>query len=131
MISGLQSRETGFGVRISQMQLDEINDRRRDQTYIDVDAALAIHGQALKKDLKQSPFVVYFELGLNYKGRYWTYNHMAIQFEDCVDCFKVLFPQFDFTFIFDQLQGHAKKLTNGLDAYSMNRGFGGVQPKNA
>jgi hypothetical protein len=113
------------------MQLDEINDRRQDQTYIDVDAALAIHGQALKKDLKQSPFVVYFELGLNYKGRYWTYNHMAIQFEDCVDCFKVLFPQFDFTFIFDQLQGHAKKLTNGLDAYSMNRGFGGVQPKNA
>ena len=85
MISGLQSRETGFGVRISQMQLDEINDRRQDQTYIDVDAALAIHGQALKKDLKQSPFVVYFELGLNDKGRYWTYNHIEIQFEDCVD----------------------------------------------
>jgi hypothetical protein len=128
VISGLQSRETGFGVTISQMQLDEMNDTRHDQTYIDVDAALAIHGQALKKDLKQSPFVVYFELGSNNEG-YWTYNHMAIQFEDCVDCLKVLFPQFDFAFIFDHSQGHAKKLTNGLDAYSMNRGFGGVQPK--
>jgi hypothetical protein len=110
------------------MQLDEINYARRDQTYIDVDAALAIHGQALKKDLKQSPFVVYFELGSNNEG-YWTYNHMAIQFEECVDCLKVMFPQLDFAFIFDHSQGHAKKLTNGLDAYSMNRGFGGVQPK--
>ena len=36
-----------------------------------VDAAIAIHGQALKKDLKQSPFVVYFELGANNEG-YWT-----------------------------------------------------------
>ena len=125
MISGLQSRETGFGVRISQMQLDEINDTRRYQTYIDVDAALAIHGQA---HLKQSPFVVHFELGLNNEG-YWTYNHMAIQLEDCVDCLKVLFPQFNFAFIFYHSQGHAKKLTNGLDAYSMNGGFGGVQPK--
>lgn len=128
MISGLQSRETGFGVSISQLQLDEINDTRRGQTYVDVDAALAIHGQALKKDLKQSPFVIYFELGANNEG-YWTYNHMAIQFEDCVDCLKVLFPHFDFAFIFDHSQGHAKKLTNGLDAHSMNRGFGGGQPK--
>jgi hypothetical protein len=54
---------------------------------------------------------------------------MAIQFEDCVDCLRVIFPQFDFAFLFDHSQGHAKKLANGLDAYSMNRGFGGVQPR--
>ena len=104
-IEGL--RETGFEVCISQMQLDEINYARRDQTFIVVDAALAIHGQALEKDLKQSPFVIYFELSLNNEG-YWTYNHMAIQFEDCIDCLKVLFPPFDFAFIFDHSQGHAK-----------------------
>ena len=128
MISALQSRETGFGVEISRVQLEEINETRQGKTYVDVDAAMAIHGQAAKKDLKQSPFVVYFELGANNEG-YWTYNHMAIQFEDCVDCLQVLYPHFDFAFLFDHSQGHAKKLANGLDAYTMNRGFGGVQPR--
>ena len=65
MISGLQSRETGFGVSIRQLQLDEINDTRHGQTYTDVDAVLTIHGQALKKDLTQPTFIVHFGLGTN------------------------------------------------------------------
>jgi hypothetical protein len=128
MISAIQSRETGFGVHISRVQLEEINYQRRGRNYIDTDASMAVHGQAGKKDLKESPFVVSFELGANNEG-YWTYNHMSVQFEDCVDCIKVLYPQFDFVFMFDHSQGHAKKLTNGLDAYSMNRGYGGAQPR--
>ena len=60
MVSALQSRETGFGVNISEIQFDEINEARRGRNFIDVDAAMAIHGQATKKDLKHSPFVVYF-----------------------------------------------------------------------
>ena len=128
MISAMQSRETGFGVEISQMQKDEINESRRGKTYVDVEAAMAIHGQATKKDLKQSPFVVYFELGVNNEG-YWTFNHMAIQFEDCVDCLRVLYPHFDFAFFFDHSQGHAKKRANGLDASAMNRAYGGVQQR--
>jgi hypothetical protein len=128
MVSALQSRETGFGVSISRMQFDEINEARHGQNYVDVDAAMAIHGHATKNDLKDSPFVVYFELGTNNEG-YWTYNHMAIQFEDCVDCLKVMYPQFAFVFLFDHSQGHAKKLANGLDAYCMNRGYGGAQAR--
>ena len=54
---------------------------------------------------------------------------MSIQFEDCVDCLKVVYPHFDFSFLFDHSQGHAKTLSNGLDAYSMNKGYGGVQPQ--
>ena len=81
-----------------------------------------------KKNLQESPFVVSVELGANNEG-YWTYNHMSIQFEDCVDCIKVIYPQFDFVFMFDHLQGHAKKLINGLDAYTMNRGYGGAEPR--
>jgi hypothetical protein len=128
MISTIQSRETGFGVHISRIQLEEINLHRRGQNYVDTDASIAVHGQAGKKDLKESPFVVSFELGANNEG-YWTYNHMSVQFEDCVDCIKVLYPQFDFVFLFDHSQGHAKKLTNGLDAYTMNRGHGEAQPR--
>jgi hypothetical protein len=51
---------------------------------------------------------------------------MAIQFEDCVDCLNVIYPHFDFAFLFDHSQGHAKKLVNGVDAYSMNKGYGGA-----
>jgi hypothetical protein len=89
---------------------------------------MAIHGHASKKDLMHSPFLVYFELGVNNEG-YWTYNHMAIQFEDCVHCLKVIYPQFNFAFLFDHSQEHAKRLANGLDAYSMKKGYGGVQPR--
>ena len=128
MISAFQSRETGFGMNLSRMQLDEINESRRGKNYVDVDAAMAIHGQATKKDIKDSPFAIFFELGANNEG-YWTYNHMSIQFEDCVDCLKVVYPHFDFSFLFDHSQGHAKKLLNGLDAYSMIKGYGGAQPQ--
>ena len=38
MILALQSRETGFGVEISQMQMDEINESHRGKTYVDVNA---------------------------------------------------------------------------------------------
>jgi hypothetical protein len=127
MISAFQSRETGFGLTINPMQMEEINETRRGKNYVDLDAALAVNGQVQKKDLKQSPFVVSFELGVNNEG-YWTYNHMSIQFEDCVDCLKVVYPHFEFVFLFDHSQGHAKKLTGGLDAYCMNKGYGGAQP---
>jgi hypothetical protein len=42
---------------------------------------------------------------------------------------RVIYPHFDFAFLFDHSQGHAKKLANGLDAYSMNKGYGGAQPR--
>jgi hypothetical protein len=79
MVSALQSRETGFGITISGIQFC------RGQNFVNVDAAMAIHRHAAKKDLTNSPLVVYFELDANKEG-YWTYNHMSIQFEDCVDC---------------------------------------------
>ncbi|KAI2497793.1 hypothetical protein MHU86_16679 [Fragilaria crotonensis] len=61
--------------------MEEINETRRGHNYVDLDAAIAVHGQVSKKDLEESPFV-----------------------------------------------GHSKKLTGGLDAYSMNRSYGGAQP---
>jgi hypothetical protein len=50
---------------------------------------------------------------------------MFIQFEACVDCLKVVYSHFDFAFL-DNSQGHAKKLSNGFDAYSMNKGLSGI-----
>jgi len=38
---------------------------------------------------------------------------MAIQLEDLVDCLAVLFPLFDFVFLFDQSSGHTKNKKMG------------------
>jgi hypothetical protein len=54
---------------------------------------------------------------------------MALQFEDVVDCLKVLYPAFDFVFLFDHSQGHARKREGALDAKRMSKNYGGVQPK--
>ncbi len=79
-MSAFQSRKTGFGLKLSSVQLDEINESSRGKNHVDMDTAIAIHGQATKKDLKNSPFVIFFEHGANKKG-YWTYtNYMSIQF---------------------------------------------------
>lgn len=51
------------------MQIDEINKSHCGKTQVDIDAAMVIHGQTAKKDLKQSPFIVYyFDLGANNEG---------------------------------------------------------------
>ena len=106
MISAIQSCKTGFDIHIGCiLDMEEINDVcRRGENNVDVDAAVTVHGQATNKDLKESPFVVSFGLGAHNEG-YWTCNHMSVQqFEDCVDCIKVLYPQFNFAFLFDHSQ---------------------------
>ena len=42
-----------------------------------------------------------------------TDRGVALQLEDVVDCLNVLRPQFDYLFLFDHSQGHARK-KNGL-----------------
>jgi hypothetical protein len=39
---------------------------------------------------------------------------MVIQFEDCVDCLTVLYPQYDYVFLFDHSCGHDKQREGGL-----------------
>jgi hypothetical protein len=64
---------------------------------------------------------------MNNEG-YWGYSHMVTQLEDSVDWVKVMYPQFNFVFLFDHSSGHSKKRISGLDASSMNKEFGGAQP---
>ena len=130
MVSAFQSREFGFGMDMSDSELEAVNikKRRGNQRYADEEASQAVHGSIEKQDLKHSPFVQFFEYGASNEG-YWDYNHMVIQLEDCVDCLKTLHPNFDFIFLFDHSSGHAKKRRGGLDATAMNRGFGGSQTK--
>jgi len=54
---------------------------------------------------------------------------MAIQVEDCVDCLKYLFPDYNFVFLFDHSQGHSKKQVGSLQASCVNSQFGRAQPQ--
>jgi len=60
-----------------------------------------------KKTLNCSPFVRTFEYGVDSDG-YWSYNHMVLQLEDCVDLLKHLYPDYDYLFLFDHFSGHDK-----------------------
>jgi len=53
---------------------------------------------------------------------------MAVQLEDCVDCLRVCFPEYDFVFLFDHSQGHTKKCMGALQASTVGLQFGGEQP---
>ena len=82
--------------------------RRRGKQYIDTVAANKIRKTSYKPPLTESPLVSYLLIGAANEG-YWNSFRMALQFEDVVDCLKVLYPQFDIVFLFDHSQGHARK----------------------
>jgi hypothetical protein len=67
------------------------------------------------------------EYGANNKG-YWTYESMVLQLEDCVDCVKALFPQYDYLFLFDHSNSHDCTKPDGLSTIRIRKLFGGKQP---
>ncbi|KAG7352840.1 hypothetical protein IV203_008888 [Nitzschia inconspicua] len=76
----------------------------------------------------ESPFVRRLLIGIKNEG-YENSKNMAVQFEDVVDCLKVLYPHHEFVFLFDHSQGHNRKRKGALDANNMNVNFGGKQER--
>jgi len=120
MISAFVSREFGFGFYISLEDLEKVNKEREGKKYSDEDAAKKVLGNSFKAPLTKSPFVVEFEYGANNQG-YWDYDHMIIQFEDCIDVVKTLYPEFDFIFLFDHSCGHDRQRPDGLSVPKVNK----------
>jgi hypothetical protein len=80
--------------------------------------------------LSESPFIKNFEYGYGAgKEGYWTYDHMALQFEDCVDCVQALFPHYDSVWMFDHSCGHDRGREDGLLVGNMQTLWGGKQNK--
>ena len=75
--------------------------------------------QSTKAAMTESPFVKYLYIGVNNKD-YWNSYHMSLQFEDVVDCLKVLYPTFEFVFTLDHSQGHARviKCQSPMEAHN-------------
>ena len=130
MVSAFQSREFGFGFRkLTTTEVEKINaEKRHNCEYIDKTAAVSKRGSANKKPftINCNPFCVEFEYGANKEG-YWCYEHMILQFEDCVDIITCLYPQFQFLFLFDHSCGHDRQREDALNAEVMSKGFGGKQ----
>jgi hypothetical protein len=128
MLSDFVSREFGFGQQMTEEELERVNSKRRatGSTYIDTQAAMEINGTVNKAALTESPFVKYLYIGINNKG-YWNSYLMRLQFEDIVDCLKVLYPSHDVVFTFNHSQGHARKCKHALSAQHMPKSFGGAK----
>ncbi|KAI2513790.1 hypothetical protein MHU86_573 [Fragilaria crotonensis] len=129
MISSFIGREYGLIQELDLDTLNSVNEIRRGARYADEEAAMDVYGSSLKPQLSagKSPFLTYFDYGENKEG-YWDYNHMVLQFEDVVDCLKVMHPNYHFVFLFDHSSGHAKQRPDGLNASRMNKSFGGKSP---
>ena len=82
----------------------------------------------MKAPLTKSPFVIEFEYGANKQG-YWDYDHMMMQFEDCIDVVTTLHPKFECMFLFDHSCRHSWQGLDGLSVTKVNKTAGGVQPK--
>jgi len=126
MISAFQSREYGFGMEITEVQMKEINAQRKDKHYTAEDgadeAALKVNGTTAKPQLTSSPFIQQLAFG---GSVYWNSDHMILQVCDIMDCLKVIAPEHEYVFLFDHSSGHAKKRANGLDVKNMNVDWGG------
>ena len=73
-------------------------------------------------------FLFGFEYGSNGEG-YWNYEAMSMQFEDCIDCMRVLYPMYEVVFLFDHSCGHDRKRPDGLNMNGLSKGYGGKQVK--
>jgi hypothetical protein len=70
MVSAFQSREFGFGVVLSEKQLKEVNEKRKNEKYKDLKAASEAGGckDGFKKPLTCSPFLSTFQYGADNVG---------------------------------------------------------------
>jgi hypothetical protein len=95
MISAMMIREFGWGFELSPEQLAKLNEKRAEKNYEDAESATAKRGNTAKAPLNVSPFIREFEYEVNAQG-YWSYVHMVMQLEDCIDCLKVVHPEINF-----------------------------------
>jgi hypothetical protein len=132
MISSIILREFGMTMPFTPSELERINAARasgQKQYYLDDNkAAITKLGTSKKPKLTSSPFTHMLEYGVNSEG-YWNYDAMVLRLEDCIDYLKVLYPNFDYVFLFDHSNGHDRMQPGGLNAAKVGKNIGGKQSK--
>ena len=128
MVSAMCSRELGYGNEISESVLKKVNEIRNNCKYSDKTAAILRNGTAMKTSLTSSPFIRELKYGSGHEG-YWTYEHMCLQIEDCIDVLKVTHLHFVIIFLLDHSNGHDGLQPNGLSLSKINIKHAGCQPR--
>ena len=109
MVSALCSRKFGFGLPVRKEELTLINNQQYGTRYADKEAATKLLRCTKKHALEESPFVRKLEYGR--VNNYWTYQHMIVQLENCIDVMWVILPNrsidADIIFELDHSSGHA------------------------
>ena len=82
---------------------------------------------SLKSEITTSPFATELEYQSGHES-YWSYKHMVLQIEDCVDILHQSHPQFDIIFLLDHSSGYDCTRPDGLNINKLNIRYGGRQP---
>ena len=112
----ISAQDFGFGfMTLTDEQLEMINKLREGMKHDDEEAAVKIKGSVLKNPLTCQPFTEEFFYGANKEG-YWSYEHLTVQLEDCMDVLKALYPvsEYEFQFLVDHSCGHCRQREDGL-----------------
>ena len=94
-----------------------------------------MYGKSEKTDLqkfeKDNPFVRKFMYGSGQsKDGYWSYEHLVVQLEDCLDILQCLYgDQFDIRINVDNSCGHDRQKEDALNVNQMNWDYRGKKPK--
>ncbi len=64
MISAFQSREFGFGMNLSQIEIQKINQYHSEKRllYTEAESAMIVNVTTIKKPLENSPFILFFNM---------------------------------------------------------------------
>ena len=97
--------------------------QKRRSSYIDSELFGSDHKNASPMKVGDNSFIPHLLIG-RYNDGYWTSAHMALQFENAVDCCLALYGDvYDYFFLFDHSGDHDRKPTGALDAKTLNVGL--------
>ena len=129
MVSSCQDDLLGFGLPVSAAELQKLNDWRRAKYG---PAACRSRGglPAGKTDLLISPGHRFLNYGkAEGKDGHWTCELLAKQTDDVLDLYECLYPHLQIVGECDWSSGHPKAQSLALNSVSMNKSWGGSQPK--
>ena len=117
MVSAFQDEIRGYGFPMTEEELALVNQHRASMS-------------APKPPLSESPGVRYLNYGGGQdKEGWWNWEKFEVQLRDFLDCFDVLYPEFQLQMEIDWSSGHAKHRPGALNASAMNVGYRGKQDR--
>ena len=115
IISAFQSREFGFGIKLSKIELDKVNCSRNNKIYIDTEVAINILNNCDNNAFFKSLFYQLFDFWANVKGNRCYGNNQKTQwFTE-----NVYILNFDYFFYLIIVVEMTKKRKEGLDVSNM------------